>query len=107
MKSALDLVTRLCDIADALSENRTTQISDEAIRTLRDEVNKARTQLSETDFDVDYEASCLIECIAELSYARSDADRPREDRAVMYINTFRRFLRIDRDIAARRQAAAS
>lgn len=106
MKSALDLVTRLCDIADAMVENPTLQIADEAIHSLRDQVRHSRSQLGESDFDVGYEASCLIDCIAELAYARTDGDKPRQDRATMYIHSFRKFLRIDRDIAARKAMAS-
>jgi len=102
MRTAIDLVSTLCDIADSLVENRhCTQISDATLRTLRDEVRCSRMQLSETDFAVDYEASCLIDCIAELAYARTDGDRHREERALMYINTLRTFLRIDVDDAVK------
>lgn len=105
MKTALELAERLCRMADAMSENRTVQISDETLRGLRDEVGKGRMQLSETDFNIDYEATCLVECLAELAYARSDRDRRREERALMYLNSFRTFLRIDVNDALRKVTA--
>jgi hypothetical protein len=101
MKTAIELATRLCNIADAMTENRTTQIGDHAIRTLRDEVRCSRMQLSQDDFAIDYEASCLIDCIAELAYARTDGDKRREERALMYVNCFRAFLRMDVNRAER------
>ena len=107
MKTAIQLVTTLCNIADSMVESRTVQIGDEALRTLRDEVRCSRMQLSESDFDVGYEASCLIDCISELAYARTDQDRHREERALMYLNTLRTFLRIDVNDAARKKATAS
>ncbi len=107
MKTAIDLVTTLCNIADAMVESRTVQIGDAALRTLRDEVRCSRMQLSESDFAIDYEASCLIDCISELAYARTDHDRQREERALMYVNTLRTFLRIDVNNAVRKRAATS
>lgn len=101
MNSAIDLATRLVNIADMMVENRATQISDEALRTLKDEVRKGRTQNSEAEFAIDYEASCLVNCIAELAWARSEGDRRREERALMYINSFRTFVRMDVDRAVR------
>lgn len=103
MKTAIDLAIRLCTVADALTENRTTQIGDHALRTLREEVNFGRTQLTagDGDFEIGYEASCLIDCIAELAYARTERDLHREERALMYVNCFRAFLRMDAERAAR------
>lgn len=105
MNAALDLVTRLVKIAEALSQDRTVQISDASLRSLRDEVQKARMQICESNFEVDYQSTCLIECISELAYARTDQDRSREDRALLYIDMLRKFLRIDRDIAERKAAS--
>lgn len=105
MNAALDLVTRLVKIAETMSEHRTVQISDASLRQLRDEVQKARMQISENEFEVDYQSTCLIECISELAYARTDGDRSREDRALLYVEMLRKFLRIDRDIAERKTAA--
>lgn len=95
MTDALDLMMRLANIADALVESRATQIGDAAIRILKEEVETARRQISEAEYLVSYEATCLIECIAELAYARTDRDQRREERAMMYLNSFRTFVRID------------
>lgn len=107
MRNALELATRLANIADAMIADRRTQISDASLRTLRDEVEKSRMHLSETEFQIDYQATCLIECISELAYARSDGDAPREERAKLYIEKFRTFLRIDCDIAERKAKVSS
>lgn len=107
MRTALDLANRLCQVADAMVDNRDVQMADDAIRGLRDEVRHHRSHLSENEFSIDYEAACLIDCIAELAYARSDKDRRREERALMYVNTFRTFLRIDAEKAARKAVAGS
>jgi hypothetical protein len=101
MIRGLDLATRLVAISEALVTNRTTQIGDAAIRILTEEVRAERMRISEDKSLIGYEATCLIECIAELAYARDEKDVPREQRAVMYINCFRQFVRIDRDIAER------
>jgi hypothetical protein len=103
MKPAIELATLLVNVADGMVRDRNLQLGNEAIRTLKEEVRHGRSQFSEgADFAVDYQAGCLIDCLAELAYARSDGDRAREDRAIMYINSFRTFLRIDRDIAERK-----
>jgi hypothetical protein len=101
MRPDLELLGRLYRIADAMVESRTTQISDQSIRILREEIAAQRRRISEEENLIGYEAVCLIECIAELAYARSDQHKPREDRAVMYINTLRVFLRGNHDIARR------
>jgi len=106
MRTAIELVTALCNIADGMVENRTSQISNESLRTLREEVRIGRSQLSETDFSIDYEAAMLTDCIAEMAYARTDGDRRREERALMYINTLRTFLRIDVNDAAKKAVGA-
>jgi hypothetical protein len=105
MNANLELVTRLVKIADALTQNRSTQISDQSLRQLRDEVQKARMQICESEFQVDYQSTCLVECLSELAYARSDRDQSREQRALMYLDTLRQYLRIDRDLAERRLAS--
>lgn len=107
MKSPQELLSTLVKIADAMVEPRAVQISDEAIRTLKDEIRHASSQMSDGDYQIDYEARCLIECIAELAYARTDLDRKREERAMMYINSFRCFVRMDLEATARRIAAAT
>jgi hypothetical protein len=101
----LDLLRRLYKIADAMVESRTVQISDASIRELREEIDSERGRLTDDKNLIGYECTCLIECIAELAYARTDQDKPREDRATMYINCFRVFLRGNHDIAARAAAA--
>lgn len=106
MNPALDLTRRLCNIADTLVEGRSVQISDEAIRQLRHEVDRGRMVFSEGDFEIGYQATCLIECIAELAYARTDKDISREERARMYINSLRTVLRMDLNIAERKATAS-
>ncbi len=102
MKGDRDLITRLANIADALSADRRTQISDAAIRQLREEVETARLSLRETEFPIDYQHVCLIECIAELAYARTDKSDAREQRALMYINSLRTLIRMDLNRTERR-----
>jgi hypothetical protein len=105
-RSALELAARLVTIADAMVDNSGVHVPDDTLRALRKEVAQSRTQLSETAFQIDYQASCLIECISEIATARIIGDRSREDRARMYIEKFRTFLRIDCDIAARKAVAS-
>jgi hypothetical protein len=105
MNANLDLVTRLVKIADALTQSSTVQISDQNLRQLRDEVQKARMQIAESDFQVDYQSTCLIECISALAYARTDKDQSAEQRALKYVDLLRQFLRIDRDLAERKLAS--
>jgi hypothetical protein len=100
-RSDFELVERLCNIADTITPTRTVQISDETLRRLREQVHSERFNLRNEDNLVGYEASCLIDCIAELAYARSDRDRGREERAIMYLNSFRSFMRGDLDKAMR------
>jgi hypothetical protein len=101
MRSAIEIVTALCCAADAMAENRSTNISDAALRTFKEEIARASMQLSESEYPIDYEARCLVDCVAELAYARTDADQRREERALMYVNSFRTFLRIDLNRAQR------
>jgi hypothetical protein len=101
MSKPLELVTRLVDVADAMVEPRPPDISDSYLRSLKEQVHEARMRIAETDFAVDYEASCLIDCIAALAYARSARDKHGEERALMYLNSFRTFLRMDVNRAMR------
>jgi hypothetical protein len=95
MRADLDLVERLLKIAEAIVANRTTQISDSAIRILRDQVREQRMNLREEPNIVGYEATFLVECIAEIAFARSDRREDSEQRAKMHINTVRAFMQGD------------
>lgn len=106
MMTAIELVNRLVNVADTLVDDRRVQIGDLALRALKEEIKAAGMQLSESEYMVDYEARCLIDCIAELSYARTDGDKRREERALMYINSFRTFLRMDLNRAQRKAATS-
>lgn len=101
MRTALEVLTALCAVADGMVDNRAANISDLSLRQLKDEVRHGSQQMSETDHLIDYEARCMVDCLAELSYARSEHDQRREERALMYINSFRTFLRMDLNRAAR------
>ncbi|OKO68203.1 hypothetical protein AC629_42290 [Bradyrhizobium sp. NAS80.1] len=103
VRSDIALLDRLCLIADNLVETRRLQIGDAAIRTLRDEVQMRRFTPAEENV-IGYEATCLIECIAALAFARTDQNKEGEERAVMYLNVLRQFCRLDLN-AARRRAA--
>jgi hypothetical protein len=102
------LARKLLTIADQLVADRMVQISDEAIRAIKAEIKVERLRIGEDDRLIDYEASCLIETITELAYARSEQDKKRESRAVMYINTLTCFMRSDLAAAERahREAAS-
>lgn len=91
----LDLLKRLVTIADKLVADRSLQISDNTLRSLRAEVDAARHHAN-PDWDmVDYQATCLAECITALAHARTDRDAIKEDRAKMYISTLAHFLHTD------------
>lgn len=103
MRTAIEIIAALCNAADKMSESRTVNISDAALRQLKDEIAHASMQISETDasYAIDYEARCLVDCLAELAYSRTDGDQHREERALVYVNCFREFLRMDLNRAAR------
>lgn len=102
----IDLLRRLITIATALSESRATQIGDASIRTLQSEVSTARSRVIDPDDEViGYEATCLVECIAALAYARTDREPNRESRAICYVNALLGFMRMDLNRAERRAMA--
>lgn len=96
---SIDLLRRLLSIGDVLVNDRRVQISDSAIRQLRADVSECRLHGE----IVGYEATCLIECIAEIAFARSDKDSRRESRAICYVNSFSTFIR--GDVASLEKAA--
>jgi hypothetical protein len=106
MSDQLELLKRLCVIADKMVESRLMQMSDDTIRILRAEVETQRGRLLDGPNLIGYECTCVIECLAELAYSRTERHKSREDRAIMYINCFRVFLRGNHDIAARAAAQA-
>ncbi|WP_398473091.1 hypothetical protein [Tardiphaga sp.] len=99
-----ELLRFLCNLADQVVATRMVNLSRETIASLRERVAAARTVLLDDDAPrlIDYEAACAVECMAELAYARADQSKPREDRAVMYLNTLRNFMRGDLNIAERK-----
>jgi hypothetical protein len=100
------LLGRLVRCADLIAPERSVVLSREVISELRREVSEWRDRLLDPDEPrlIDYEATCLVEIMAELTYARADQDRARESRAEMYLDKFRVMLRGDYDIAEREAA---
>lgn len=92
--------------ADMIGPERSISLSREVISELRNEVATWRDRPLDPDEPrlIDYEATCLVEIMAELTYARADQDRARESRAEMYLDKFRVMLRGDYDIAEREAA---
>lgn len=88
---AIELLERLIKIAEAIAWQRA-QISDQALRELRAEVDAVRHALTDGPALIGYEASFLLDCIAEIDDARRHEDARRRDRAEMYINTVHPFL---------------
>lgn len=101
MRTALEIVTALCDAADLVAENRNVNVADAALRLLQREILEGRMRLSETHNLIDYQASSLIDCLAALCYARTDGNQHAEERALVYVNSLRTFLRMDLNRAAR------
>lgn len=95
MRADLDLIERLLKIAEQIATNRVLQISDAALRELKEEVRSLRLNMRIEPNLVDYEAAFLIESIAAVAYARTDRDADRESRAIMYINCLRPFMQAD------------
>ena len=95
----IELLTRLCGIAEQMTATRMMQLPRVTIEALRDEVAGARRRVAPEWDIVNYQSVCLVECLAALAYARSDEDRAAEDRARMYADDFRKFIRLDLDIA--------
>ncbi len=91
----IDLLRRLVDMACALTESSKTKLSDEAIRILKEEIARERMRPIDGDRVIDVEATCLIECMAELTYLRAGCDKNRESRMVMFINSLAIFMRVD------------
>lgn len=103
MRTSFEIVTALCNAADAMSApGCNVNISDAALRQLKDEIRHASLHTSDNGIPIDYEARCLVDCLAELAYARTDGDGQREERALFHVNRFREFVRGDLNRAARR-----
>lgn len=98
-----ELMALLCHVADQVSQSRMVTLGRDTMSSLRDRVSLARNCPLDPDAVrlIDYEAANLVEAMAELSYARADKDQRREERAVMYINTLRTFMRQDLQAAKR------
>lgn len=98
------LTEKLIGIADTVATDRSVQISDAALRQWRDDVQIERSRVNQQDPLIGYEATCLVECLAAIAYARTDKDKDGEGRALCYLNSLRSFMRVD---LARAQKAAS
>jgi hypothetical protein len=103
----VSLLTLLCSMADEMAQSRATRMSREAIAVMRDRVRAERQALLDDDEPalIDYEATMLVECLAEVTYARADRDARRESRVVAYLNSLRTFMRQDLQQAERRLAS--
>lgn len=99
------LTEKLLRVADTIAADRTVQVSDAALRQWREEVRFERSRVVPQDMLIDYEATCLVECLAALAYARTEKDRDREGRALCYINSLRVFMR--NDLARARKGGAA
>ncbi|KIZ39055.1 MULTISPECIES: hypothetical protein [Rhodopseudomonas] len=102
----IPLLRRLLTIADKMVDDRTIDISDATLRQLKGEIKLQRLRVDVTHGLIDYEATCLIETIAELAYARSERSERREQRAIMYINSLTCFMWSDLRAAEKRLAAS-
>jgi hypothetical protein len=85
-----DLARRLLSIAEAMVASRATNLSTDAIRELPGIVKASRWSLIDEDIPrlIDAEAACVVELLAALTYARDDANAPREARIVELIKYF-------------------
>lgn len=90
-----ELLRRLIAIGDSLVQDRRLQISDAAIRELRDQVALTRMRPCEDRPVIGYEAANLVECLAAIAFARSDKDTNAESRAIAYSNSLLGFMRGD------------
>lgn len=103
----LALAQILCTTTNQLIESRAVTMSSEAIAVYRQRVADERAALLDDDEPalIDWEATCLIEMLAELSYARADQDKVREDRVLGFLDAFRIRMQDIRDIATRKMVA--
>lgn len=103
----LALVQILCTTTKQLIESRTVTMSSEAIAVYRQRVADERAALLDDDDPalIDWEATCLVEMLAELSYARADRDQNRERRVLSFLDAFRVRMIDIRDIATRKMVA--
>jgi hypothetical protein len=105
MSARFPLTAKLINAADAAIDNRSVQISDAALRAWRREVHEEQMRVNQHDKLIGYEAVCLVACLSELAFARSEGDLNRELRAAGYLNPLRAFMRIDLERAERRELA--
>lgn len=89
------LLRRLVDMGEALSVSRMTTLSDAAIRELRDQVMHHVMRPCEDMRLIGTEALCLVECMAELTYARAEKNIARENRMLTLVNALKGFLYVD------------
>ncbi|EKS26707.1 hypothetical protein [Afipia felis] len=90
-----ELLRRLILIGESLVEDRRIQLSDAAIRELREQVAITRMRPSEDAPVIGYEAANLVECLAAIAFARSDKDEKAESRVIAYSNSLLGFMRGD------------
>ncbi|MGX9389784.1 hypothetical protein ACWX0K_10840 [Nitrobacteraceae bacterium UC4446_H13] len=100
----LELVGLLCNVTNDLMETRATVMGREAIAHYRHRIAEERAALLDDDGPalIDWEATCLVEMLAELSYARADRDKVREDRVTSYLDRFHIRMKDIRDLATRK-----
>lgn len=89
------LLRRLVDLGEQLTANRATTMSSAAIRELRDQVQLQVMKPCDDVRLIGGEAVCLVELLAELTYARADKNATRESRMIALINAHRGFLLTD------------
>lgn len=101
----ISLLQRLMAITADLMESRATTMGRDAITFYREQVRIERAALLDDEDPalIDYEATCLVELLVELSYARLDQDKRREDRALMYLDRFRVMMQASLGVAERKQ----
>lgn len=91
----IDLLRRLIDIAAKLTENRAVTLNSAVIRELRDQVHHHVMRPCEDVRLIGCEAVCLVECMADLAYARDEKNSDREGRMLTLVNAHRGYLFTD------------
>lgn len=89
------LLRTLIGIAEDVTLNRAVTLGTASISELREEIAAARMKPIDFPRVIDIEAMCLLEYLAELSYARSDKNAEREKRMGLFATSLMTFLQID------------
>jgi hypothetical protein len=92
-----ELAERLVRMAEAMVDNRATNLSTDAIRQLPEQIRQLRCRHDHAAATslVDAEAACVVELLIALAYARDANNVLRERRMVMFLNSFITFMRQD------------